>query len=149
MPKLIPNEGEVKLLSDIFDASAREDWYLKLIKADFTATETFTAASVTFADFDGYSDKTLTRTRTGSTWQAPASQSPSGGSPWSAETNVAYIQYGTAAQSWTCTGTGNTIYGYAYVGVSSGKLIAIEKFDTPRPLSNGDSLSILPTLELA
>lgn len=145
-PLLCPNEGEVKLLSEL--TANGENHLLKLYKNDYTPTETDTLASYTICDFDGYVDKTLTRGNGGSNWQTPTSETPTGSSPWSAEAAAARSVYGTAAQSWTCTGTGNTIYGYLLVGATSGKVIVAERFASPRTINNGDSISVWPELGL-
>ena len=123
---------------------------MKLVKSAFAPSETDTVASYQIADFDGYADKTLTRSVSPTTWNTPVSQTPSGSPPWSAESAVAHSDYGSAPQVFTCTGaTGNTIYGYCIVGATSGKLICAEAFATPRTLSNGDSLSLTPGVDLA
>jgi hypothetical protein len=45
--------------------------------------------------------------------------------------------------------TGDTVYGYFIIGVSSGKLICAEAFVTPRTLASGDVISIQPVFENA
>jgi hypothetical protein len=147
MAYVVPNEGEVKLLADLLAGGSLENWTLKLFKSNTTPAETDTAATYTEADFTGYAAKTLTRSVSGSTWSTPASAAPAGS--WSAEASVAASTYGAAAQVFSCTGTGNTIYGYYIVGATSGKLILAETFATARVLSNGDSIQMSPYLGAA
>jgi hypothetical protein len=45
--------------------------------------------------------------------------------------------------------TGDTVYGYFIIGVSSGKLICAEAFATPRTLASGDTISLTPIFENA
>jgi hypothetical protein len=146
MSAVIPNEGEVQLLTE--QLSAGENWLLGLFHSNITPAETDTAATYTAqeATFSGYARKTLTRSVSGSTWQV-TSGAPSGTPPWSAEASVAKGSYGSAAQVWTCGLTGDTVYGYFIVGMSSGKLILAEAFSTPRTLAAGDTLTLPPVFE--
>lgn len=151
MSFLVPREGDVQLLKDLFDTASREDWQLGLFKSSITPAETDTASTYTAQEtsFTGYSRKTLTRSVGSTTWNTPTNAAPSGSPAWSGRTQVGHTQYGSAPQSWTCTGTGDTIYGYFIIGVTSGKLICAELFATPRTLANGDSLSMTPVFEAA
>jgi hypothetical protein len=144
---LVPNEGEIQLLTDLLAGGTLENWTLKLYKTNVTPAETDTGATYTVADFTSYANKTLTRSVSGSTWQTVAGGSPSGS--WSAEAAVAKSSYGSAAQSWTCGASGNTIYGYYIVGATSTKLICAELFASSRTLANGDTLSLTPVFEAA
>ncbi len=149
MALLVPHEGELQLLTDLLGQGAREDWKLRLFNSSITPAETDTAATYTAHEtaFTNYLAKTLTRSLSGTTWSTPASQAPSGSPPWSSRTQVGYSQYGSAAQTWTCGASGDTIYGYFITGATSGKLIAAEAFSTPRTLASGDTLSITPVFE--
>ena len=151
MPFLVPNEGDVQLLVDLLGGGALEDWSLGLFNAAVTPSETDTAATYTAheATFAGYARKTLTRSVSPTTWNAPVLQAPSGAPAWSGRTQVGHTQYGSTPQSWTCSGTGDSVYGYFIVGATSGKLICAELFATPRTLANGDSLSMTPVFEAA
>lgn len=153
MALLIPNEGEVQLLTDLLGGGTLENWTLKLFQSNTTPAETDTAATYTEANFTSYSAQTLTRTISASTWNTPASGSPTGswasGLGLSGETSVAESPYGSSARSWTCGTTGNTIYGYYIVGATSTKLIGAEKFATARTLANSDTLSFTPRIGLA
>jgi len=144
MPGIVPNEGEVRLLTELLDgATARENWLLKLYKTNVTPSETDTSASYTECDFTNYTSKTLTRTIAAGTWGTPASGAPT--NAWSSEAAVAESTYNSGTpQQWTCGLTGNTVYGYFYQGASSGKVVLAEQFATPRTLANGDTLSLTP-----
>lgn len=149
MPLVVTNEGEVQLLSELLGQGTRSDWTLKLYKTNTTPAETDTHVSPTGteADFTNYASKTLTRSISGSTWSTPASGAPTGG--WSAESAVAESAYGSAAQTWTCGATGNTVYGYRIHDATNSKLIGAELFGTARTLASGDTLNLTPRMGLA
>ncbi len=138
MALLVPNVGEVVLLSNLLAGGTLENWTLKLFKSNTTPAEGDTAASYTEADFAGYSAKTLTRSvNPGTTWGTP---STSGGT-----TSSSY-----AAQTFTSSdATAQTIYGYFVVGATSGTLLFAERFDTPRTIVSPDTITVTPRLELA
>lgn len=145
MPAVVPNDSEPTLLSNLLAGGALENWTLKLYKTNVTPAETDTIASYTVADFTNYTNKTLTRSISGSTWSTPASGAPTGS--WSGEASVAESTY--QQQSWTCGATGNTIYGYWIEGATSTKLIMAELFATARTLASGDTLNLTPRIGLA
>src|SRR4051794_30268432 len=151
MALLVPHEGELQILTDLLGQGAREDWQLGLFNANITPSESDTASTYTAheAAFTNYARKTLTRSIGGSTWNAPVIQAPSGAPPWSGRSRVAHSQYGSSSQVWTCGTTGDTIYGYFVIGASSGTLVFAEAFSTPRPLANGDTVSVQPVVENA
>lgn len=141
MAAIVPNEGEVKLITDLLNGGTLENWTLKLFKTNVTPAETDTSASYTVADFTNYTSKTLTRSvNNGVTWNTVASGSPTGS--WSAEASVAESAY--QQQSWTCGATGNTIYGYWIEGATSAKVLLAEAFASSRVLANGDTLNLTP-----
>lgn len=143
MPILIPNEGEIQILTDV--VSSGENWTLDLYQSNTTPAETDTVAATpyTVANFTGYAAATLTRTRAAGTWQAVD------GSGTTLEAANARTLYGTAPLSWTCGATGNTIYGYHFKGVTSAKFIGIERFAAARTLVSGDTLTLRPAFEAA
>lgn len=148
MAMVIPNEGEVQLLTDLLGGGTLENWSLRLYKTNVTPAETDTPASYTVADFTSYANKTLTRTIGAGNWSTPASGSPT--NSWSAEASVAESAYGSSAQSWTNGGASpQTIYGYYIVGATSTKLIAAESFAASRTLNQNDSLSFTPRFGLS
>lgn len=110
-----------------------ENLTLKLYKNDYTPDADSEAGDFTEADFTDYAAVTLERDDWGTA-------STVGGK--------ASIAYDSSPQTWTCGATGNTIYGYFVVGATSGTLIYAERFATPRPLSNGDTLNVQPVVTL-
>jgi hypothetical protein len=136
MTLLVPDVGEVELLNDLL--ANGQNWTLKLYSNNVTPGEGDTAGTYTEATFTGYSPKTLTRTRTGSTWE---NASTAGG--------VTSSRYNPGTpQSWSPTST-QSIYGYYVVGASSAVLQFAEIFSvTPKNLSSGDTLNITPKFGL-
>lgn len=133
MALVVPNVGELELIDWMINVSSvPENLTLKLFANDYTPVATSVDTDFTEASFTGYTSKTLTRGSWGT-----ASTNGSG---------EAEIEYGSA-QTWNATSS-ETIYGYFVVGATSGTLIYAERFDTSRPLSNGDSLTITPKITL-
>jgi len=149
MALIVPHQGDIQLLTDLL--SSGENWLLGLFNSNITPSETDVAATYTAHEtaFTGYSRKTLTRSVSGSTWSTPIAQAPSGSPAWSSRNQVGHSQYGSSPQSFTCSGTGDTIYGYFVLGATSGNLILAEAFAASRTLNNGDSLSLTPIFENA
>jgi hypothetical protein len=148
---MVPREGNVQLLSDLFTGGTLENWSLGLFNTAITPAETDTAATYTAHEtaFTSYARKTLTRAVGTGNWSTPVAQAPSGSPAWSGRTQVGHSAYGSSPQSWTCGTTGDTIHGYFIVGATSGKLICAELFATPRTLASGDTLSMTPVFETA
>ena len=151
MPFLVSREGDVRLLTELLGGGPPEDWQLGLYNAAVTPAETDTAATYASheASFASYARKTLTRTVSATTWNAPVLQPPSGAPAWSPRGQVAHAKYGDAPLSWTVGETGDVIHGYFIVGATSGMLILAEQFASPRTLQPGDTLSITPVFEVA
>lgn len=136
MALLVPDVGEVELLKRVL-YEAPTDVTLKLYQNDVTPAESDTAASYTEADFSGYSAKTLTASQTASTWAVPTTA-----------TGTTSSEYGGGTpQSWTLSGTSQTIYGYFWVN-AGGTLLLAEKFATARTLADTDTLELTPRVEL-
>lgn len=121
-----------KMLKDAL--SADENYILKLFRNDVTPDASFVPGSMTEANFTNYVAKTLTRAN----WNTAVTVS-----------NKAQSSYGSAAQSWTCGTTGNTIYGYWVDGASSSITLWAERFATSRVLASGDVLNLTPQFTLA
>jgi hypothetical protein len=139
MSLLVPDEGEVRLLTELLDGgTTRENWTLKLYKTNVTPAETDTSASYTECDFTNYVSKTLTRTVGAGTW----------GTPSTAAGVTSSTYHSGTPQTWTCGAAGNTVYGYFVVGATSGKVAFAELFDTPRTLAADDTLNLTPKLQL-
>src|SRR4051812_4198071 len=151
MALLVPHEGELQILTDLLGQGSREDWQLGLFNSNITPSEGDTASTYTAheAAFTNYARKPLTRAIGATYWNTPVSQAPSGSPPWSSRSQVGHSQYGSAAQSWTCGATGDTVYGYFVLGATSGKLIFAEAFSTSRTLANGDTIQVQPVFENA
>ena len=137
MALLVPDVGEVVLLNNLLAGGSLENWTLKLFKTNVTPAESDTAVSYTVADFTGYSNVTLTRTQSGSTWATAATSAGTTSST-----------YGSSAQTWTLSGTAQTIYGYYVVGATSTTLLFAEAFAASRTLNASDVLNLTPKLQL-
>ena len=136
MALVTTNLGELelldKMLKDALDTD--ENYILKLFHTDVTPSENSTSASFVEATFTNYAAVTLTR----SNWNAAVLNG----------SNAAESSYGSAAQSWTCGATGDTIYGYWMEGATSGTCLWAEKFATARTLTDSDVLNLLPKFTL-
>jgi len=134
MALVVPNAGELELLDKMLkDAlSLNEDYILKLFQNDYTPDQTTANGSLTEANFTNYAAVTLTRAG----WNSAVTVS-----------NKAESSYGSAAQSWTCGTTGNTIYGY-WVANPSNVVLWAERFAVSRVLANGDVLNLTPKFTL-
>lgn len=134
MALVVPNAGELELLDKMLkDAlSADEDYILKLFQNDYTPDQTTATGSLTEANFTNYAAVTLTRAG----WNDAVTVS-----------NKAESSYGSAAQSWTCGASGNTIYGY-FVENPGGTVLWAERFAVSRVLANGDVLNLTPKFTL-
>jgi hypothetical protein len=132
MALLIPDEGEVKMLSLILDGATAENLTLKLYTNNKTPAEADTPAAYTVASGFGYADKTLTN---GSWTVTPGDPS------------VALY----AQQTWTFTGALGDVYGYYVVGAVSGVLYWAERFTTaPFDIqNNGDEIRVTPRITLS
>jgi hypothetical protein len=128
----------VQLLTDLL--SHGNNHTLKLFKNDVTPAESDTAATYTECDFTGYGAKTLTRSVSAGTWSTPSTTDGTTSSRYNAST----------PQQFGCTGsTGNTVYGYYVIDVTTTVLCWAERFATARNMAENDTLSMTPKLELA
>lgn len=137
MSLVFPDVAEVDFLTDLL--SNGENFSLKLFQNDVTPAEGDTAATYTEANFTNYSAKTLNRTVGAGAWATPTTSSGTTSSSYNAG----------SPQSWTCGATGNTVRGYYMVGATSGRLRCVERFSADKPLSQDDSLTLVPRIELA
>jgi hypothetical protein len=128
--------GEIKALTEIVTG---ENIVCHLYTACATAGGQPLPASIvgdfTEATFTGYSSKTLTGTVSGTTWSTPT------GTP-------ATSQYNSASpQSWTATGSFQTILGYYYVGATSGTFYGAQSFASAVVQSSGQpGMTLVPGL---
>lgn len=130
---VVPDVGEVLALK-LLTYQAAADLTLKLFKTNVTPAESDTNATYTIADFTGYSNVTLTASQSGSTWAVPSTSSGT--------SSTTYAQ-----QSWTLSGTSQTIYGYNIL--LSTTLFIAEAFATARTLADTDILKLTPALQAA
>ena len=119
------------MLSDALDTD--ENYILKLFHTDVTPDQNSASSSFVEATFTNYAAETLTRTD----WNAAVTVS-----------NKAQASYGSAALSWTCGATGDTIYGYWVEGATSGTCLWAEAFATARVLADSDVLNLQPVFTL-
>lgn len=135
MAIIVPNAGELELLDKMLrDAlSTDEDYYLRLYKNDYTPDASAVIGSFTEADFTDYLQKTLTRAG----FNAAATNG-------SGEGEIAY----GAEQAWTCGTTGNTVYGYYVVGVTSNVVLWCQRFTDAKSMAIGDVIRITPSFVL-
>ncbi len=134
MAMVIPTEGELELLKKMIQValSTDENYILHLYNNNVAPSSSSTSSTFTETAFTGYTAKTLTR----ASWATPTLVSGQG--------QTTYAQ-----QSFSCTGTGDTIYGYYVLGATSGKVLWAEQFSSSRTLANGDVLNINPQMQLA
>lgn len=129
MALVIPNNGEGIALKALVNNTAPQDLVLRLFTNNITPAETDTAVTYTEAAGGGYAAKSL------------------GGAGWTitegAPSNAAFAQ-----QSFNFTGVVGNVYGYYYTQVTSGVLVAAERFtDGPYNIqNNGDVIRITPQI---
>lgn len=131
---VIPDEGVTLLLGKMLkDAlSSGEDYTLKLYQNDYTPVPSSTAASFTECTFGGYAAKPLTRAG----WGTPSLVSGKASTTYS------------VMQTWTLSGSPQTVYGYFVLGAITGKVLWAEKFAAARTLTAGDQLDLTPVFTL-
>jgi len=127
MTLVLPNQGEQITLEAMVGKTAGQNLVLRLFKSNTTPDESTTEASVTEANFTGYSAITLTA----------ASWSYTAGDPGT----IAYAQ-----QTFTSSAGSQSqaVYGYYLTQVTSGKLVWVERFtDGPYTIvNNGDTIKV-------
>jgi hypothetical protein len=127
MTLVLPNQGEQITLEAMVGKTAGQNLVLRLYKSNTTPDESTTEATLTEADFTGYSSITLTA----SSWSYTA------GDPGT----LAYAQ-----QTFTSSAGSQSqaVYGYYVTQVTSGKLVWVERFtDGPYTITNnGDTIKV-------
>ena len=133
MSLLLPNNGEGDALTAIVGKAAAENLKLRLYQNNITPAETDTAATYTVATFTGYADITLTAASWTITEGAPS--------------DASYAQ-----QTFTSSAdqTSQSIYGYYFTRVTSGRIAWAERFPAgPYPVANnGDTVKVTPKFTL-
>ena len=131
MALLVPNEGEVKILSVALGKDAAEALSLRLFTNDYTPVETSVTSSFTEATGNGYAAITVAA----SDWTVAS------GAPSTAT---------AAVKTFTFTGALGAVYGYFVVGAISGKTYWAERF-TATPITiqnNGDQIVVTLSIGL-
>jgi hypothetical protein len=121
MALLVPDEGEVRLLTYALKSTCPATYKLKLYKTDVTPAEADTIASYTVCDATGYGDATITNA-----------------DDWTVATDTGTTTATCAEKTFTFTAASN-IYGY-YVVDETGddKVLWAEKFsDAPHVIPAG------------
>lgn len=130
MNMVIPNEGKLKILEEIFRSeAARESFVLDLFQNNETVDDASVAADFDVATFTGYVEVEIDR----ADWGAAVIAA-----------NIGQITK-TTAPTFTCTGgASQTVYGWMLVGADSGVMYAGQNFDVPRVMSTGTTESLDP-----
>ena len=134
---IVPNEGELVLLDYMLRLTTNNDeQVLRLFQNDVTPDQDTTDGTFTEANFQGYESVTLVR----GDWDAATTN----------QSGRAESRYSNAPLTFTCTGTGNTIYGYwVETADPSPTVLYAQKFDNMKPMGNGDSLNINPIFSIS
>jgi hypothetical protein len=131
MDMVIPDEGKIKLLNWAMcsDGTDYEDFVLELYSNNYTPDDDSEFTSFDSATFPGYASITLPRNQFG----APAIAA-----------HIAYTQT-LQVPAYTCTGGGGQlVYGWFLYGADSFKVIAAQRFDNARNMTNGAKESLDP-----
>jgi len=136
MSLILPSASEKTMLDFTLGVTVPGNQKLKLFVNNYTPDDTTILANLTEMSTNGYADKTLTKT----SWVSVAGTTG----------NPATSTY--AQQTWTFTNAGgaNTVYGYFITDVTSGLLLWVELFASPKVIqNNGDQILITPTITLS
>lgn len=128
---VIPNVGKLLWLSWALSGSGStyEDFVVELFQSDTTPDADSVLSDFTISDFPGYEIQTLTR----ADFSAPAIVSDQAQST------------GTPIPTYTCTGGGGQdAYGWVMYGADSATLLAVQRFDRVRNMTNGASEELDP-----
>lgn len=130
MALLVPDVGEVELLSRMLNRTSTGDVVLRLYVNDVTPAEGNTVDSFTEADDASYSAKTLT------------------GANWTVSTSAG-VTTGQYAQQDFAFAAAATVYGYYVTNSSGTTLLWAERFGSAASLgSSGGTVSIIPRITL-
>lgn len=131
MTLVFPNVGEEIALKALVNHTAPQNLVLRLFKNDKTPAEGDVAGDYTEADFTGYSAVTLA----GGSWSYAAG-------------NPGVISYAQQTFQSSADQSMQNIYGYYLTQVTSGILVAAERFASgPYPIKkNGDYIKPTPRI---
>ncbi|MFH0989893.1 MAG: hypothetical protein V1799_07750 [bacterium] len=132
MTLLVPDVGEVQLLTMALSKATVETQTLKLYVNNYTPVEASTAANFTEMSTHGYAAKTLVR----ATWSIASA---------AGVTTASYAQ-----QTWTFTAAAAvTVYGYLVIETTSTILLWAELFANGQVIQNtGDQILLTPKITL-
>jgi hypothetical protein len=147
MAMKILKTGQVQLETDLLAGGTLENWTLRLYQTSHAPAVTDTLATYTaiISTFTGYSDKTLTRTISGTTWATPTT---TGTTIDPTNNNSLSTYHSGTPQTWSMTGTTQTVFGYYWAGATSAVGILAEQFASSVTLTNPSTLNLTPVLEL-
>jgi hypothetical protein len=128
MALLVPDVGEVQLLTMALKKATVEAQTIKLYVNNYTPTENDTAASYTEMSTQGYAAKTLNR------------------ADWTISSSAGVTTASQPQQVWTFTaGAAVTVYGYFIIEATSGVILWAERFANPQVVQNdGDQIKVTP-----
>lgn len=132
MALLVPDIGEVELLSRMLNKVATGDVKLHLFSNNYTPVEGSALANFTECNASGYAAKTLS------------------GASWTVATNAGTTEASYAEQTFTFTAA-QTVYGYYVTDSGSTKVLWAELF-TGAPFNipaGGGSVKVTPKIQLA
>lgn len=133
MALLVPDAGEVQMLTMALKKATVETQTIKLFVNNYTPVEGSVASSFTEMTTHGYAAKTLAR------------------ADWTIATNAGVSDATNLLQTWTFTAAAAVIvYGYFIIETTSAIILWAELFPTPQTIQNaGDQIKITPKIEQA
>lgn len=137
MALFVPNTGERRLLELMLQrpANGTDNYYCRLYNNNYTPSDSSSVYGVFVeASFTGYGAFTFAR----NTWYSAITNG----------SNEAEVSYGPNPFSWTCTASGQTVYGYWVEDGTDRTVLWAERFGTPRVVAPGDILNLTPKFTL-
>lgn len=134
MPTYVPNAAELLLITHLFKTETPPNLTCHLFKNDLSVTESTVVGDITEADFEGYSDLSLTRAN----WSNPTTVS-----------GEAEISYGQTLNFASTDEELQTVYGLYLTENTNDQLVYIEKFDVAKTIEEGSNLDITLKLRLS
>lgn len=129
MAAIMPDEGLLRMLEYVLNKSSQGNLKLKLFKNNYTPVGGSVLADFTEVTLTGYAAVTLT------------------GSSWTTATVANVVTASYAAQTFTFSATGETVYGYYITDNGSTKVLWAERLGSPYVVpGGGGSVTITPTI---